>query len=122
MIQGTVNADLQPLIQLSITAADGTDHSVEAMVDSGFNGWLTLPPAMTASLQLTWLQRGQAVLADGNTVFFNIYQASILWDGGTLTVPVDEAEGIPLVGMLLLQGYELKIHAVIGGSVEIRLP
>jgi clan AA aspartic protease len=122
MIIGTVNADLQPIIRLEVVARDGTRQEVEGMVDTGFNGWLTLPPSVIATLGLTWVQRGRAVLADGSSVLYNTYEGVIEWDGMGRTVLLDEAAGIPLIGMSLIQGYELNLLASPGGSVTIRIP
>lgn len=122
MITGTVNADQQPIIGLSVFNTGGTKRDIEAMVDTGFNGWLTLPPAVIAALGLPWQRRGRAILADGNPLLFDIYEATVLWDGNMLTVPIDEADSLPLVGMSLMHGYELNIHAVVGGSVTIQIP
>ena len=42
MITGTVNADFEPLISLSIRRVEGEVLTQEAIVDTGFNGWLSL--------------------------------------------------------------------------------
>jgi clan AA aspartic protease len=122
MIVGMVSADLQPIIRLTVFAPDGTHQAVEALVDSGFNGWLTLPPAIIAALGLSWFQRGRAVLADGNSVVFDTYEGAVDWDGTRLTLHIDESDGGPLVGMELMRGYELNLLAVPGGRVTIRWP
>lgn len=41
------------------------------------------------------------------------------WDGQIRTIETNESEADPLVGMGLLEGYELKIQAVAGGLVTI---
>ena len=48
-----------------------------------------------------------------------VYEASVIWDGQVRTIEINESEADPLVGMGLLEGYELKIQAVAGGSVTI---
>src|SRR5207302_3254527 len=57
MMTGIVNADLEPLLRLTVQDAGGQPHDVEAVIDTGFNGFLTLPPALIAALGLTWLCR-----------------------------------------------------------------
>lgn len=49
-----------------------------------------------------------------------MYEAVVVWDGELLTIPVDEAESDVLVGMSLMEGYELTIEAVEGGMVRLR--
>jgi clan AA aspartic protease len=122
VISGRVNANLQPLISVPVFSISGARHEIEAMVDTGYNGWLTLPPALIAMLGLPWSRRGRAILADGSTVVFDIYEGTVLWDGVLLTILIDEADGMPLVGMSLMHGYELNVLAIDGGNVTIRYP
>ncbi len=43
MMEGTVSPILQPLLDLSMMAPDGTEFEVTALVDIGFSGYVTLP-------------------------------------------------------------------------------
>lgn len=120
MITGVVTADLQAVIHLTVHGPTGQEQEIEAIVDTGFDGWLSLPPSLTFLLSLTWRQRGRALLADGSESVFDIYEATVFWDGQTRRIPVHEAETTPLVGMSLLQGYELTIQVRAGENVTIR--
>ena len=51
---------------------------------------------------------------------FDIYEARIVWDGRIRRISVDEANTDPLIGMQLLDGYELTIQVVSGGNVVVR--
>jgi clan AA aspartic protease len=88
-------------------------------VDTGFNGWLSLPPDLIAQLNLRWKRRGRAVLGDGSECVFDVYEAVVIWDGDLLTIPVDEADSEPLVGMSLMEDYQLLVEVFEGGRVEI---
>ena len=44
-----------------------------------------------------------------------------MWDGRPRRIAVDEASTAPLVGMALLDGYELNVQVRNGGSVSIKL-
>jgi predicted aspartyl protease len=44
MISGIVNADFEAIISLSICDSEGKVYTQDAIVDTGFNGWLSLPP------------------------------------------------------------------------------
>lgn len=44
MITGTVNADFEAIIALSVCSSNGTVYTQNAIIDTGFNGWLSLPP------------------------------------------------------------------------------
>jgi clan AA aspartic protease len=119
MITGIVNMEFEPIIPLSIRGADGKIYTEDAIVDTGFNGWLSLPPALIAQLNLKWKRRGRAILGDGSECVFNIYEAVLVWDGNFITIPIDEADAEPLVGMSLMEGYQLTVQVFEGGLVEL---
>jgi len=48
-----------------------------------------------------------------------VYQAKVLWDGLPRTVDIDELDTDPLLGTFLLNGHELKIQFVFGGTVTV---
>jgi predicted aspartyl protease len=99
MIAGFVNVELEPIVSLSIRRADGKIFTQDAIVDTGFNGWLSLPSDLIAELNLKWKRRGRAILGDGSECIFNVYEAVVFWDDTLLTIPVDEADSESLVGM-----------------------
>jgi clan AA aspartic protease len=119
MITGIVNADFEPIIPLSVCGSDGKIYTQDAIVDTGFNGWLSLPPSLIAQLNLRWKRRGRAILGDGSECIFNVYEAAVVWDGVILTIPIDEADSEPLVGMSLMEGYQLIVQVFEGGRVEL---
>lgn len=119
MIIGVVNADFEPIVPLSIRRSDGKVFTQNAIVDTGFNGWLSLPSDLIAELNLQWKRRGRAILGDGSECVFNIYEAVLVWDGNLLRIPVDEADSEPLVGMSLMEGYQLMVQVFEGGRVEL---
>lgn len=44
MMMGLVDANLEPRLQLIVHAASGSPQEIEVVIDTGFNGFLTLPP------------------------------------------------------------------------------
>src|SRR5206468_11972725 len=98
---------------------DGRRQPIQAIIDTGFSGFLTLPPALVASLGLTWLGREPGVLADGREELFDVYRATILWDDQPRTLEVEAADTMPLLGMGLLHGNEVNMCVVAGGEVTI---
>ena len=122
MIVGIVQAR-EPLIRLTIRGSHGCQQEIEAVVDTGYTGWLTLPPDVVAALNLRWQTFGRGILADGSVSAFDVYEAKVVWDGRLRRVFVDEFEATPLVGMALLRGYEYKMQVRARGKVTIkRLP
>jgi predicted aspartyl protease len=65
MITGTVNPLQEARIPLTVRGPGGHEEDIEAVIDTGFTGWLTLPPALIAAMGLTWRGRDSAILADG---------------------------------------------------------
>jgi clan AA aspartic protease len=122
MITGAVRSD-EARIRLKVIGWRGREQEVEAVIDSGYTGALTLPPAVIASLSLRWRSVNRATLADGSTCVFQVYVGKVMWDGKVRRILVDEADTDPLVGMRLLRGHELKMQVRSRGKVTIkRLP
>jgi clan AA aspartic protease len=123
MISGIVTVAREAVISLTVRGPNGQEQEIEAVIDTGFDGSLTLPSALIAALGLPWRRRGRALLADGNESVFDIYEAMVMWDGTARRVSVDAVDVMPLVGMTLLYGYELTVQIVEGGRVLLkRLP
>jgi clan AA aspartic protease len=120
MIRGTVSPAREAMIRVTIEGPSGQQLEVEAIIDTGYTGSLTLPSRYVASLNLRRRGRGRAILADGSEVRFPVYEAIVHWDGSPLKLPVDQADTEPLVGMTLLYGSDLHIQVIDGGSVTIQ--
>lgn len=114
-----MNAGREPIIQIVVRAASGLEHQYEAVVDTGYTGWLTLPPDVVAALGLSWRERGGAILADGNQALFDVYNATVVWDGQPITIPIDEVDSDSLVGMSLMYGYELLMPILDGATFTL---
>ena len=119
MITGVVTSALEGTFRLTIQGPSGQTKQVDAIIDTGFSGFLTLPSALIVSLGLPWLCRQQGLLADGGLHVFDVYAATILWDGQARTVETEVIDAPPLVGMSLLHHHELRLAVVDGGMVEI---
>jgi clan AA aspartic protease len=119
MIVGNVNYNREAVIQFVVLGENQHRQNIEAVVDTGFTGFLTLPTQVILDLNLTWYMQQEGILGDGSLCMFNMYEAAILWNGQVRIIEVNEAETDPLIGMGLLEGYELKIQGIPGGSVTI---
>jgi clan AA aspartic protease len=120
MITGVVNAHLEATIRLTLRGPHGQTRRVNTVVDTGFDGWLSLPPALIAHLGLSWERRGRAILADGSECLFDIYAGAVVWDRRKRSIPIDESDTTPLVGTALLADYELKAAFRPRGKVTIK--
>lgn len=119
MIAGQINADREAVIPLVVRSASGQERPLEAVIDTGFTDFLTLPPSLIASLQLPFWEAVEFTLGDGSTVAFATHIAIVVWDGQDREVLVLASEGGPLVGMSLLYGYRVVIDVVDGGIVTV---
>ena len=119
MITGQVTVYREAVISLSVQGPEGQSREIDAVIDTGFNGFLTLPASLIQELGLVWRRRGRAMLADGSDSLFDIYEAIVTWDDRPRRIAVDEVNSDPLIGMSLLYGYELTVQVVDGGSVVI---
>ncbi len=107
-------------MRLKVHGAAGHSRRVDGVIDTGFNQWLTLPPTVISALGLPLQRRGTGLLADGTECSFNVYKAVVIWDRRRRHIPVYETDSTPLVGMALLDGYELNAKFRVGGKVTIK--
>lgn len=119
MIQGQVNALRQAVISLELRGINGQPEITDAVVDTGFNDFLTLPPNLATRLQLPFLENRLYELGDGNLVEFAVHRLTIVWDGQERDIEALVTEGGVLTGMRLLQGFTLFMDVVDGGEVRI---
>ncbi len=119
MIEGTVNAACEAALILSVRGPEGRPREIEAVVDTGYNGFLTLPPVLVGELDLPFVTSGEATLAHGSAVSFDIHTVTVDWDGHARDIEADAAETTPLVGMRLLAGHDLHVEVEHGGRVVI---
>lgn len=120
MIKGRVNIHREALVPLTLRGSQGDEHEIEVAIDTGYNGFLTLPPDLIALLGLPFLRSSRAILGDGSTVEFDIHEATLIWNGSAQRIPVDAADVSPLLGMSLLYGHELNIEVIEDGNALIR--
>lgn len=119
MITGRVSANREAIIELEIVRSSRSNETVEVTIDTGFDGYLTLPRNIVKRLKLQPAENRRATLGDGNTVVLDVYLAKVLWHRKEREILVLQAEGGPLVGMSLLNGNRVTIMVVTGGAVTI---
>jgi len=119
MISGQVNSNLQAIVRIAVFDTNGAEQEFDAIVDTGFNGSLTLPTILIHSLGLVWRNRGTAIVGDGSVQSCDIYSAVVHWDTQPRNILVEAVDTDPLIGMGLMHQYELTIQAVDGGSVTL---
>jgi len=68
---GTVRAR-EARIRINVRGPSGRRKHIEAVIDTGFTGWLTLPASVISALGLSWTNRVRGMLADGSESFFDV--------------------------------------------------
>lgn len=121
MITGRVSADgSEAVIPLSLRDRYDRQVEIEAVIDTGFTGHLTLPLDVVDSLDLPMRGSGEVMLTDGTISTLPIYRVEVLWYARSRSVPAYAAPGGALLGMDMLRGSELRVEAVGGGNVTIK--
>ena len=120
MMTGIVTAQREAILTLTLHDANGREHAYDAVIDTGYNGTLTLPPDAIALLGLRWHRAGRAILADGSESRFNVYKGVVLWDGQPKTIRIDELASDSLVGMSLMYGYQLVLPVLDGATFTLQ--
>ena len=110
MITGVVTPNREAVIRVVVRGAHGREVQVDAVVDTGFNGFLTLPGRRITELALSFAGTTQATLGDGSAVPLDIFEATVIWDTHEQSIPVLAAAGSALVGMALLSGYRMTLR------------
>ncbi len=119
MIHGRVEG-LQVLVDVVFQLPNQPDVQLEFVVDTGFEGALTLPPATVAALGLPFFQEMDASLANDVSVRTDVHVATILLDGRELDVVVLALGRRPLFGTALLPGKELWAQFADNGLATIK--
>ena len=119
MIEGVVNASYEAVVALSLSSPDGAVQEIEAVIDTGYSGFLTLPPRLVAELGLPFVTSAQAILANGSEETFDVHSVTVLWDSRPVAVDAYASDTTPLVGMRLLDQCDLYVQVRHGGRVRI---
>lgn len=118
MILGNVVA-LQARINLTFILTEQPNANLEFVIDTGFEGALTLSPDTIEFLNLPYVQEMSANLADDSSVKANIHSATVLWNGAELEVAVLAMGRRPLLGTALLEKLHLGVDFEENGTVAI---
>ena len=112
MMHGLVNINYEAMLRLVIETDQ--QHSIDAIINTTFKGYLGLPQQLIKRLDLSPFPQDPEEV-DQNTY----YKATVVWGNETRDIPVTLVESEPVVGMSLLQGYSLQIQVTQHGLVTV---
>jgi clan AA aspartic protease len=113
MIYGVVNLRREATLSLVVGNSNGQRQVIDTVVDTGFSGFLSLPSSIITSLGLPWSASDIVTLGDGSETLFDLYTATVIWDGQYREIYIAESETEPLLGMSLLYGYRLQVDTIV---------
>jgi clan AA aspartic protease len=113
---GTMTSDGDALVTVTVESAPGETREMEAVLDTGFNGFLALPADVIRALDLVYRYELQLTLANGAEQSVPTYEATIRWNGARRSVEVVEA-GEVLAGTALFWGHAVRVECQTGGGV-----
>ena len=119
MITGSMTNNLEAEVRLRVRRATSGEDVIIVIVDTGFNDFLTLPPPLIDDLDLEPGVPTEATLADGSSVTMRSFYATIIWHDEPREILVLESEGDVIAGMALMEGSDLFMRVIPGGSVRI---
>ena len=119
MISGEVRPNRRAVVAVELLAADGEFQSFNFILDTGFDGDLSLPTQILQGLDVAAESDYRIELADGSHVVSHTWAATVRWEGAPRDVLVVESAGEPLLGMELLWQSRITLETRAYGPVLI---
>jgi clan AA aspartic protease len=79
MIEGFVNEDLEPVIEIGLVAEDRVERTF-AIIDTGFNGYLCLAENLVDKMDLSYIYTDFFELGNGEIVENDVFFGRIIFD------------------------------------------
>ena len=118
VVNGSFRAG-HPILTFLVRGTNQQIARIEAMIDTGFNDYLTLPSWVIEKLQLLFVEENQYFLADGTEGTAKVFEAEVEWFGSWRKTLVTQVDQNVLVGTALMQGCKLVVEVIDGGRVEL---
>ena len=119
MTGGWISGNRELVMPIRLLDANEHVHRIEANIDTGFNGHLTLPPDLLRLLSLIAAKPLDLRMANDATETFPTFRGTVLWRNQRRAVRIIESEGTPLIGTALLWDSMLTAEMTDHGAVTI---
>ncbi len=107
------------MLPIAIMDDNGRLWPLEAILDTGFVGELSLPHNVISRLGLSQAGNLNFVLANGEPTRLRTYHGRVFWHEQLLDIVVTQTGDAPLVGIKLLSGSRITMDIFPGGDVLI---
>jgi predicted aspartyl protease len=94
MIQGEFGSNDELFFEIDLIAADGSELLVDAMLDTGFSGWIVINAQDLDALDWLFVREDTLQMAQGNATF-SIYVGKVRIDGQEFDIPAYAGEEVP---------------------------
>ncbi|WP_377478934.1 MAG: aspartyl protease [Microcoleus anatoxicus] len=115
MIEGTFGDRDELFFEVDLIADNGLELPVDALLDTGFSGWLAMDEQDLEGLDWIYIRRQEMRTARGE-FDFDLYAGKIRIDNQEFDIPVHVGDGVPevLIGRQLLKNRRLVVDISAG--------
>lgn len=110
MIQGSFGENGELYFRIDLIAADGSEITVNALLDTGCTDWLVMDIQDVESLEWSYILEQRRQTARGVAKFY-LYKGTVSFNGQKLTIPVLGGKQITeiLIGLPWLENRRLVV-------------
>ncbi len=115
MIQGTFGDQDELFFEIELVADNGLELPVDALLDTGFSGWLAMDSQDLEGLDWTYIKQEKMRTAKGE-FNFDLYAGKVRIEGQEFDIPVHVGTGVPeiLIGRQWLKNRRLVVDISAG--------
>ena len=107
------------MVSIELRGEGESVKTVDALLDSGFTGAVSLPSVVVDDLGLEWSGEQSVTLGDGSDVSVDIYEGMVGFAGKWYRCAILATGDVPTVGMHLLRGARISFQAEPGGDISL---
>ncbi|MCY7383953.1 MAG: aspartyl protease [Microcoleus sp. CAN_BIN18] len=115
MIEGRFGDQDELFFEVELIADNGLELPVDALLDTGFSGWLAMNSQDLEGLDWTYIKQEKMRTAKGE-FNFDLYAGKVCIEGQEFDIPVHVGTGVPeiLIGRQLLKNRRLVVDISAG--------
>ncbi|MEK0190122.1 MAG: aspartyl protease [Oscillatoriales cyanobacterium] len=115
MIEGSFGDNDELFFEVELIADNGLELPVDALLDTGFSGWLAMDEQDLEGLDWIYIRRQEMRTARGE-FDFDLYAGKIKIDNQEFDIPVHVGDGVPeiLIGRQWLKNRRLVVDISAG--------